>query len=559
MAILSPDRDWDHAKALTALALIAGAGLMLAMPGNHDNMWMLLVAERLMDGASYGQGVSEVNPPTWAYLMMPGLWLADPHVVPVRLTFPVIITTYLAVALAATAPALKHLNTIRPRLGSAMLVALAIAMAILPLHFLGQRDHLAGVFLMPLVFHVATFRLAAGHPGPLPHSSLVLAGLALAIKPHFVLIAGALLLARHGRGGWQSRSILCDGGMMSLSTGTCIALIAVYDGAWLHMLPTIADLYGSYATPPGEQAQTLLVLLLLCTAEGLAVYAIRLPQAMRWMFAILIGSQGLVGVVYLVQAGFTYHLIPAWLIAPPLFIAIFMVHRTAEAAPPPVARAALIAACTLIVATAIADVRRLQAAVRIEDIAQAVLPPMEPGTRLLYLGSNLANGALYERALSGDIDWVSRSAALWMVPGIATLALTNPAKADDYRACQMAIIMADIAHSPPTMVMVETVSLHSPPGQTLNILEWLSADPAFSAYLQTLQDVSTPDLVQQNTRLFTLPPANRENTLAPPAATPVTAPVTAPVTDCVTGPKDHKLVSMIPVGSARTKAEHPTP
>lgn len=188
--------------ALAALAL----GCLLHPPtvaGNDNITWLITVCEHMLDGQKLYLDILEANPPASVWMYLPAVALARVlHLRPESLiTFQFLALT--AFSLFLTAKLLRRAKLLPESMVPLGMLATAI-LVLLPTTTFGEREHADVLLLLPL-FAALSLRLQ----GQLPTNAEallcgVMAGLALAIKPYFVLqILGALAVALYLTREWR--------------------------------------------------------------------------------------------------------------------------------------------------------------------------------------------------------------------------------------------------------------------------------------------------------------------------------------------------------------------
>lgn len=158
---------------------------------NWDVSWLMHAAERLLGGGSYSDSFFETNPPLILFLYLPPVLLTQALGISPVLSFRIYIFVLAFISLWLSACLAKPLfNKQEVLLAPAFILALELVFLILPLHELGQRDHLMLVLTMPYLLAFAC-RLQ-GRSLPLFKGGAILVGLMAALgyglKPHFLLI-----------------------------------------------------------------------------------------------------------------------------------------------------------------------------------------------------------------------------------------------------------------------------------------------------------------------------------------------------------------------------------
>lgn len=170
----------------TLLTLLADAG--------HDQLWLLLAAQRMAPGLNpYGPQVFESNPPLAIWLSALVVGFGAMLHVPVTVALKLLVS---GVAAATGATCAKLVRRLHPDWSSDRLWLLGIAFVLVfgavPVRDFGQRDHILAMLVLPYLAGSA-LDLAGRRQSPLARLLIaVVAAVGLALKPHQVLIAIAV-------------------------------------------------------------------------------------------------------------------------------------------------------------------------------------------------------------------------------------------------------------------------------------------------------------------------------------------------------------------------------
>lgn len=166
------------------LALLADTG--------HDQLWLLLAAQRMGNGLNpYGPQVFESNPPLAIWLSAIVVHLAAMLHLPLTVVFKLAVT---AVACGSAAICAKLLQKLHPDLAASKLWLLGIAFVLIfgaiPVRDFGQRDHILALLVLPYLCGAAldTDRRRPRLSRPARTLLAFLASAGLALKPHQALI-----------------------------------------------------------------------------------------------------------------------------------------------------------------------------------------------------------------------------------------------------------------------------------------------------------------------------------------------------------------------------------
>jgi len=428
-----------------------------------DVSWLLTVNDHLLAGQRLYVDIIETNPPASVWLYWPGAALARAIG-----AAPELVTASWVFALGAGAIALAwsiHRRGAAPFVGALA----AFCFLLLPGYSFAQREHVALLLLLPWLATSAT-RIEGREPG---HRATILAGLgagmAMAIKPHFVLaVAPPYLFAA-----WRQRSLRP---LFAIEAWVAAAVVIAYGAAVLGLYPRFVTammpvLRVAYL-PSREGLGTVLVhpCILFTAAAWAMTLAIAPRRATTSALAVpLLASAGFT-VAALVQAkGYANHFYPGLALA--LFaLAVALAGMGAK----PGARLAAVlglglAGLSLLAFRPVPDIGPLVALIEAEA---------PPHPRLIVIGGDLAVGHPVTRQVRGL--WVQRQHNLWITasaPGILRAGRLGPedrARLAAAVAADERMLVEDIARGRPDAVLV----------QGAEWMRWIAGHPAVAAALR---------------------------------------------------------------------------
>jgi hypothetical protein len=186
---------WSACAAIVAL----GLGAELARPPIPDMGLFLYDAGRVLDGARLYRDVVEINPPLIIWLNLPVVLLARATHVSEFLLYRLATAALVGAVLVYLGRLIhRYLFPEQPGRARYLILLLCFALFALPRFDFGQREHFVAALLLPYVVLVAA-QLSGRRPSSLECSIIgVLAGIGIALKPHF----GLVLLALEGFRRW---------------------------------------------------------------------------------------------------------------------------------------------------------------------------------------------------------------------------------------------------------------------------------------------------------------------------------------------------------------------
>lgn len=397
--------------ALAVTVFCIALTLQSMHPGVADVSWLLVVGERVLDGARLYVDIIEVNPPASLFLYLPAVWLGRVTGVAAE-WFVLAMTTLTFLVSAWSVRAILHAAGLSPRPGVAALAAV-VAFVLLPGESFAQREHFAVLFIVPALALIVA-RMEGAHakgvvaPGV---SSAFLAGVAagaaVCIKPQF----GVALLLPQLYAAWRVRSL---SPLLHLENWSALAVVVAYVAAtavWFpaffsDMLPLVTQAYR-----PQRQPAWILLFILAHIAAPTAAYLVLRPALMRTAAVPLLAALGF-ALAYIEQGkGWPYHLLPAACLLVAVVLVDAMRPRADETphddrllarALPPLAAALLTIGGMSLYQWSWADTRDLDAGVRAAG----------PAPRILTLSGDIALGHPLTRRVGGQ--WVGVNAAQWI-------------------------------------------------------------------------------------------------------------------------------------------------
>ena len=299
---------------------LAGAVLLLSIlqqvtgHQNFDNLWLFTVAERVLDGATAYVDVIEANPPASFLIYLPSAALA--RLLGTSTEFMVCVTTFVAGLglILFTGRILRGAGLVQPAANGLWLNMAIFIMLFVPGIQFAQREHIATLCLLPLLaVYSARAQGAPCSVGDAIAAGL-LAGLMVAIKPHFSLAALfplAFVVARRRsfRPIFQVESLAIVCVVMAYGT----LLIWRYP-AFFTMLPMLRDIYVPLRKPWGELFIHPMLVSSFANVCGVCL-VIRKHRLSPVVATLLLATMGFIA-TYLIQAkGFPNHMTPSVLLA----------------------------------------------------------------------------------------------------------------------------------------------------------------------------------------------------------------------------------------------------
>lgn len=208
------------------------------------------LADGIADGEIPHRDYWDTNPPLFAYLNVPAVWLG--RVLHVAYPYTVYLLMGLVAGLSLTLIFLLMGHLPGEREGRSEWVLLCAFLILqFPLYHFAQREHLTVALILPYLF-LLTHRLSAPEPVGISRAFLVaiggLAGVGFCIKPYFVL---AWIVAEAGlRSGPNHRvSLRRDENLGVLGVFFGYSLFLLWEQNFISAIPRIYALYATYREP----------------------------------------------------------------------------------------------------------------------------------------------------------------------------------------------------------------------------------------------------------------------------------------------------------------------
>jgi len=476
--------------ALTLALFVTGAVMSALRHTDVDVAWLLTMGEKTLSGQRPYVDMFEANPPMSILLYLPAVILgrgigASPDAMVNVLTLTAVAAS-LALVARITVPIVGDRAT-RSKLAAAGVFVLAV----LPTGVFGQREHIAVIAMLP--FLATTIVRGEGHR-PSAWIALVAGvgcGLAMAIKPHFALVAGGALLVT----AWRLRSIrpllALEVWAASAVVGLYALVVVIFFPAFLSFLPVIRAAYLPVRQPLG--------LLLLwppaiawLIVSVLAALVARTRPGAGWPTAGLLAASAGGFASYLIQGkGWPYHSYPMLALASlalgaAAILGPLVLAAAGETGGKRMARIGLTAAGLVFAIGATGASMRWFTLKGDYHALNAPVEAIAPHPRLLAITADIAVGHPLTRELHGQ--WVGSVCSQWISAGALTLehrgGLSSAQRAylDGLMSLDRRLLTHDITVGRPDVILIST---------NRDWLGWARADPALAAALSAYKPVET--------------------------------------------------------------------
>ena len=492
--------------------------LGLLPAAGHDQMWFLLMARRLLDGAKlYGPEAFDSNPPLIVWLSAIPCALASWLHLPATAIGKALIVALEAciwVTCLGMARALVHGLS---RTGVwALGFAYIVIFACLPARDFGQREHLLALICLPYLL-AATMALT-GRPltGWRATAVGIVAGMGLALKPHQVLVPVAvesLIIWKHPRI-WPRRNRpwrLLRPEALGL-IGVCflyLSAIRIFTPQYLtDVIPILRETYWAIGGLSLQQLflQSIHLHVLAALAVGLDLVLRRSSAAHPRLRAVeevfLIAGVAATIAYYIQGTGWYYQQLPALtFFALAWWVELLLIVRTQGIRFPLRVPLAWLAGGLTILAIALTAYFSGYSLSRPWEFPSGLAPDpdpafftnLAPGTPVAILTTDVDLGI--PRVLTDRLVWAQRTNNLWLLPAILRSEAPAPippkhriprARLPQLETMQHRWMVEDLTRWHPQLILIQRCQDPAVLCQKLeerhdNLLKWFQRDPGFRA------------------------------------------------------------------------------
>jgi hypothetical protein len=400
-----------------------GAAAEFASFARSDTAFLLYAAERVLDGARLYVDVVEINPPLIVALNLPAVVLARAVGVSDIAVYRVLVTVALSASLAFSAWSLRlALGPGSDRLRRRLVLVLAFALFLAPGNDFGQREQLLVALALPYVL------LAAGRAGGRPAAPMpallagVLAGMGLALKPHFLLA----WVAVEGYAAWRLRARRLSHEALGVVAFLLVyaALVALLTPQYFSLVRLLGPAYAGFGHDPFLHVLVTAPGTTVCYLAALACAALIRASKHRALWAVLLvalAASFVAGAAQ--QKGWGYHFYPARVFALVLLaLAVLDVGRPfarpvqqvyAAVAFAALGTSVLWAAGEGIVRVRHRDPARESEQAQLDELVAAVRRHTPPGGSLYAFSYTI--GSSFPLVNYSGVRWASRFPHLWII------------------------------------------------------------------------------------------------------------------------------------------------
>jgi len=447
-----------------------GAAAEFATFARSDTAFLLYAAERVLGGARLYVDVVEINPPLIVWLNLPAVLLARAIGASDIAIYRVLVTGVLLGALALFDWSLRRaLDPGTDRLRRRLVLVLAFALFLAPGNDFGQREQLLIGLALPYVL-LAAARLS-GRPAPAGPALATgaLAGLGLALKPHFLLV----WLAVEGYASWRLRARRPSSEAQGVIGALALyaASVALVTPQYFGLVRLLGPAYAGFGHDPFVHELVTAPGTTLCYLAALACAALLRVSKHRVLWTVLLVALAASFVAAAAQEkGWDYHFYPSRVFALVLLALVVLdvrrpLERPVQQVYAAVGLAALAASVLLSAEEGIVRVRHRDPARQGE---QALLYELGGAVRRhtprggsLYIFSYTI-GSSFPLVNYTGVRWASRFPHLWIIEAVyqdqlhapAPLRFHAPAEMDRAERYLNDAVYEDLSRNRPDVLMV---------------------------------------------------------------------------------------------------------
>ena len=504
-------RDPAWPGAFGALMLLGfGLGSLPVFLGvlNHDVAWYLHAAGRVLAGDRLYVDIIETNPPLIIWLSFAPRFLARTSGISEILALRVLMLGLVGFSLLVTRSTLIRALPERPGARRSLLLLSLFILIPLAGYDFAQREHLMLALFLPYLV-MASGRATGRHPtGGLPWVVGLMAGVGLALKPHFVLpwlaIEAYLAAACRGWRPWSRPEALA---VAAVGLAYAVAVAAITP-EYLPLMGWAGPVYSasgrsSFSASWDEPGTVVTVVALL----GFMALRPRGDGRER-LELILVADLGFLAIALLQNKGYTYHFYP------PLALGVLLVGLLAVGSPgPPALRPGV--ALVMMRGTLLALVLSIAVARVNESLGWRGRPGESDTTlgRMIRVVEDHAGGgavftfspavgASFPMITYGGVEWASRHPALWFLPAYHPegfddnrgIAHRPPRAMGETERFLFDSVVDELLASRPTLLFVdETEQPRAFNGRRFRYLDYYSLDPRFAEFLRDYETLTRVD------------------------------------------------------------------
>ncbi len=429
-------------SSIAPLPIIAAAAVAILVqalwiPIDADVSWLITVCDRVLAGDRLYVDILEVNPPASVWMYLPLVWAAG--IVGAK-PEALIVAAFVAAALASAVATAR----VASRLGDGPAAswigsAVAATTLVLPMGLFAQREHAALLLAFPALAVLAALAEDKAVGRAALCASGIAAGLAIVIKPYFLLPVGIPAIWAAWKRGSLAPLLPAIGAAAAVVVAYALAIL-YFAQAYLEWLPTLAPVYGRMHDLPWKIFVGPSLFPMLCLALVLMLRPPRIPAiAIAWA----LGSAGFMLAAFAQAKNYPNHWLPQSGLAFASAFAILGSPGIERAR-----RAAVGAALAFVMACAM-----YHWAIRPDPaVAAAIRQVAPPAPRVIALSTELTSGHPVTRNVGGR--WIGSRASLFTASGARFVGLDKPATRAAYRE-DIQSFATDVDRGSPDVILVD--------------------------------------------------------------------------------------------------------
>ncbi|MGE3931650.1 MAG: hypothetical protein AB7F67_00295 [Rhodospirillaceae bacterium] len=488
------------ALAVFAVALAGAAAAVLARYGhvNHDTVWLVMAAERLLDGGRYIDDVLELSPPVLLAAYMPGavagrVFGIDPYAAHLGW-----VALLIAGATLLCRPGLQRLfdRADGQPLPEAWLVP--VVLAAMPGYDFGQKEHLFVILSLPALVLLAAERQRPGTPAGLVIAATVPAAVALTMKPYWLLVPAALVAwaALGPRVGRRFAAVALAAAAAAVAA-IAVATLAGYAG-WATIAGWATELHDAFGVAPARLARRTetAAIVLVFAAAATGAFLPRGTAARTLAGGLVVAAAAAFAAALLQRKGWAYHLLPVVQCAT-LAIGLVVLRLLRDRdVPRRLAGGLLVAVAmtTVVQHVYLAVNRAFRSDPAFVGEFAAHLRDHAAGRSFLAISTN--QWPAFPAVVLAGARWVSRAPHQWMFPGAVRLLSGDAeqrARGAHYRDMALAMIADDIERHRPHAIAIDVGADQQGVGDGFDMPGFLRQDPRLRALLDGYREVARDD------------------------------------------------------------------
>jgi hypothetical protein len=433
---------------------------------HHDVGWFIYESGRLLDGARIYKDTVHFNPPLISFWAVPPVWLAR-LVGGSEITFFKIYQAAVVVFSLLLCRSIVKQSLEPTAIGIGKCLVVVLFFLELRPYFFGQREQIMLVLVMPYL--LAAVGYAMGRPTN-PKMSVcvgILAGIGLALKPHFlllwVMVEGYLFLFRKKRSSWRRIENLGIVGFL----GGYGALVLLWMPEYSQkILPMAMQTYGAFNCSTSYLLRHPYVKL--WGVATVALWLVRPTVESRELRRVMFVASGSFLVMAFAQRkGFYYHFFPVGAAAVVLLTVCFWDYIENRRS-----KQGKVRAGTMATAVAVTSVLLVVSGVKLTQYARsedtALLSPLiriveehAKSKHILLLSTSLYPG--FPLVNYSGAGWSSRFGHLWLLPSFYADSILAGKEVRYHGEEEMGslekwfvdAVVSDIREHPPSLMIVD--------------------------------------------------------------------------------------------------------